>query len=230
MERLRMLLRGEKNFFPSSAPAWFVITKSHRDERTDSRAEWLAGQAPRIKAPRPNLALMFRKLPEKKHNASKGGDFASINPSRGRGPHRHQWCEPCPTVFPPFEAREARSSPRSLVKRYCAAGTLLARPRGRPHRPEENEANSVAADRKRPHQWWREPRQKQTLPDHRPSSPRYQGASNLANLNTVTGLLTLAELARWFLTQQIKMPVHRSTRPAGGYLRPTVFLGTAVGT
>lgn len=199
------------------------------NERTRGQSGWL-GRPPGSKAPRPNLALMFRKLPEKKHNASKGGDFASINPSRGRGPHRHQWCEPCPTVFPPFEAREARSSPRSLVKRYCAAGTLLARPRGRPHRPEENEANSVAADRKRPHQWWREPRQKQTLPHHRPSSPRYQGAANLANLNAVTGLLTLAELARWFLTQQIKMPVHRSTRPAGGYLRPTVFLGTAVGT
>lgn len=40
MERLRMLLG---KLFLSSAPAWFVITKSHRDERTDGLAGRLAG-------------------------------------------------------------------------------------------------------------------------------------------------------------------------------------------
>lgn len=87
MERLRMLLRrGEKLFFfhlrhhGSSSPR--AIAKN---ERTCGQNGWLGSPPPQIKAPRPNLALMFRKLPEKKHNASKGGDFASINPSRGRG-------------------------------------------------------------------------------------------------------------------------------------------------
>lgn len=125
MERLRLLL-ARKTF----SCALRQLGRHHQEpsrERTDLRKALLAEHQPppRIKAPRPNLALMFRKLPEKKHNASKGGDFASINPSRGRGPHRHQWCEPCPTVFPPFEAREARSSPRTLLQRYCAACTLL---------------------------------------------------------------------------------------------------------
>lgn len=70
MERLRMLLLG-KVFFLILCASVVVITEGHRDERTDGRAGWLA--------PRPGLALMFRKLPEKKHGASKGGYFASTN-------------------------------------------------------------------------------------------------------------------------------------------------------
>lgn len=52
MERLRMLLRrGGGTFSLSSAPSWFVITKSHCEERRDSWAEWLAGQPPLDQGP-----------------------------------------------------------------------------------------------------------------------------------------------------------------------------------
>lgn len=46
-----MLLGGKKVFFSHLRQPWFVITKSHLDGRTDSRADRLAGQAPRIKGP-----------------------------------------------------------------------------------------------------------------------------------------------------------------------------------
>lgn len=80
MERLRLLLAGK--LFPRSAPAWSSSPRAIA--RTNGPAEGLVGWAtppPRIKAPRPNLALMFRKLPEKKHNASKGGPRLRANQS-----------------------------------------------------------------------------------------------------------------------------------------------------
>lgn len=84
-------------------------------------AGWLAGWAPR-----PSLAVMFRKLPEKKHDASKGGDFLrqSINPSRGRGGStdiigaNHAVLS---NVFPPLDAPKQHGPfPRPLGEITCS--------------------------------------------------------------------------------------------------------------
>lgn len=106
MERATQDASAGKTFSVLCA-SMVVITKSHRDERTDLRAAWLA--------PRPNLALVFRKLPEKKHNASKSGDFASIKSITREGAPQTSMVQIMPYRIPTVRSSRSRAFPRPLL-------------------------------------------------------------------------------------------------------------------